>query len=70
MVYQELPKYQISCLLFKVSEPQKFQMSPFCVGTGDIYSSERAKFLGNARQNKKMTHIQQNGIPRVSKKFN
>ena len=43
--YQKFPEYQISFPLFKVSEPQKLQMSSFCVSTDETHSSVQAIFL-------------------------
>ena len=42
MVYQGLLKYQISFLLYKVSELSKFQMCWFCISTGETHSSKLA----------------------------
>ena len=42
MAYQTLPEYQINFPLFKVSELRKFQMSSFCVNTGETHSSKQA----------------------------
>ena len=42
MAYQRLPEYHISFPLFRVSEPSKFQMSPFCVSTDETHSSKEA----------------------------
>ena len=52
MAYQRLPKYQISFPLFKVSEPWKFQMSSFCVSTGETDSPKQAFFLVSKRMKK------------------
>ena len=38
MTYQKLLKFQISFPLFKVSEPWKFQMSGFCISTGETHT--------------------------------
>ena len=46
---------------------KKFQMSSFCVGTSNTYSSKMAQSLLHATQNQKMTFIQHNAIPRASK---
>ena len=56
MAYQRLSKYQISFPLFKVGEPWKFQMSSFCVNTGETHSSKQAIFP-YSKQNDKMSHI-------------
>ena len=40
MAYQRLPEYQISFLLFKLSELGKFQMSSFSVSTDETHSSK------------------------------
>ena len=43
--YQKPLNYQISFPLFKVGEPWKFQVSGFCISTGDIHTSEKGIFL-------------------------
>ena len=45
MAYRRLLKYQISFPLFKVSEPWKFQMSGFCISTGETHTSKKGILL-------------------------
>ena len=52
MAYKILPKYHIGFLLFKVSEPWKFQMSSFCVSTSETHSPKQAIFFSHSKRMK------------------
>ena len=44
IAYQGLLKYQISFPIFKVSDRWKFQISGFCVSTGETHTSNKGIF--------------------------
>ena len=58
MAYQRLSEYQIIFLLFKVSEPWKFQMSPFCIST-DETQFKKAIFLSFQTEWKNESYLTQ-----------
>ena len=59
MAYQRLPEYGVSFSLFKVSELWKFQMSSFCVSTGETQFKTGHIFLIPNRINKNESYLTQ-----------
>ena len=66
MAYQRLLKYQTSFSLFKASELWKFQMSRFCITTGET-QFKTGHFFSHAKRNEKMSHVWHSDIQRSSK---